>query len=181
MERTKLQMLIFAFAFTLIIAIFAQLKFSLTLIPITGQTLALGLAATILGARYATYSVGLYLLLGALGLPVFSGMSSGLDVILGPKGGYLISFLPTAFFIGYYLEKTTFTTLNAWIANSLAMLFILGFGMIWLKLVADIIWSRAFFGGFTPFILGGLIKAFLAGWLGIYLRKKLLHSTGING
>jgi len=175
MARTKLQTLslAYAFTFTLIIAFFAQLKFSLTLVPITGQTLALGLTATLLGARYATCSVGFYLLLGILGLPVFSGMSSGLEVISGPKGGYLLSFIPAAFFIGYYLEKTAFTTLNAWLANCLAMFFILSFGMVWLKLVADISWSRAFFGGFTPFILGGLIKAFLAGWLGIYLKRKL--------
>ena len=173
MGLTQFQMSVLTFISILAIAIFAQLKFSLTLVPITGQTLALGLAATVLGARYATYSAGFYLLLGALGLPFFSGMSSGLTVILGPKGGYLLSFIPAAFFIGFYLEKTAFTKRNAWLANILAMFFILGFGMIWLKFVAEISWSRAFFGGFAPFVIGGLIKALLAGWLGIHLRNLI--------
>lgn len=173
MERTSIQMLGLAFIFTLIIAILAQLSFSLTLVPITGQTLGLGLAATALGARYAGYSAAFYVLLGALGLPVFSNMSSGLDVVLGLKGGYVLSFIPAAFFIGWYLEKTAFTKKNAWIANTLAMFFILSFGMLWLKLFTGISWSRAFFGGFAPFVLGGLIKAFLAGWLGIYLQKLI--------
>lgn len=173
MERTKLQMLVLTLIFTLVIAIFAQLKFSLTIVPITGQTLALGLAATVLGARYASYAAGFYVLLGALGLPVFSGMSSGLDVVFGPKGGYVLSFIPAAFFIGFYLEKTAFTKRNAWLANILAMFFILSVGMVWLKTVADISWSRAFFGGFAPFVLGGLIKAVLAGWLGIHLRNLI--------
>lgn len=173
MGRTKIEILTLTLIFTLVIAIFAQLKFSLTLVPITGQTLALGLAATVLGCRHATYSVILYVFLGALGLPVFSGMSSGLEVVLGPKGGFIFAFIPAVFFIGLYLEKTAFTVKNAWIANILAMFFILTFGMVWLKIVADISWQRAFLGGFAPFVLGGLIKAILAGWLGIYLGKLI--------
>lgn len=171
MEHSQLKRLTLAFVFTFVIAVFAQLSFSLTLVPITGQTLGLGLAATLLGARYAGYSATFYLLLGALGLPVFSNMTSGLEVILGLKGGYLISFIPAAFFIGWYLEKTAFTLKNAWLANTLAMLFILSFGTLWLKLFTGISWSRALTGGFTPFILGGVIKAFLASWLGLQLKR----------
>ena len=83
-SRNKLKMMIVTALFAAIIGIMAQLTIPLPLVPITGQTLAVGLAATILGSRYGTISVLVYLAMGAVGMPVFSGMSSGLGVIFGP-------------------------------------------------------------------------------------------------
>lgn len=173
LKKSISQTIITSIFFALIIAAFAQLVIPLPLVPITGQTLAIGLAATILGSKKGMLTVILYIMLGAVGLPVFSQLNSGLDAIVGVTGGFLIGFIPAAFLIGLYLEKTTFNIRNAFIANTIGMFVILIIGTSWLKLSTELTWESAFLGGFAPFIIGGLIKAFLAAWLGIVVREKL--------
>lgn len=172
-SNLKLRMMIITALFAAIIGILAQVTIPLPLVPITGQTLAIGLAATILGAKYGTLSVVVYLGLGATGIPVFAQMSGGLGSLFGPTGGYLFGFIPTAFIIGYYLEKTSFTFANALIANVIGMFMALSVGTVWLKIFANLSWTGALMGGFIPFILVGLIKAALAAWIGISVRNRL--------
>ena len=83
---------IYAAFFAIIIAGLSQLTIPLGLIPLTGQTFAVGLAVTFLGMRTGTMSILIYLLLGLIGLPVFAGGASGIGVLFGPTGGYLIGF-----------------------------------------------------------------------------------------
>lgn len=170
----KLRMMIVTALFAAIISILAQIAIPMPLgVPITGQTLAIGLAATILGSRYGTLSVIVYLIIGAIGVPVFAQMQAGLGVIIGPTGGFLIGFIPTTFIMGIYLEKTGFTFKNALIANIIGMFITLFFGTIWLKIVAELSWLAAFTAGFTPFIIVGFIKAFIATFIGITVRERL--------
>lgn len=172
-SNVKLRMMIVTALFAAIIGILAQVTIPLPLVPITGQTLAIGLAATILGARYGTMSILVYLGIGAVGIPVFAQMSGGLGSLFGPTGGYLFGFIPTAFIIGYYLEKTRFTVFNAIVANVIGMFVALTFGTVWLKVFANLSWAAAMTGGFLPFIIVGLIKAALAAWIGISVRNRL--------
>lgn len=65
-------------------------------VPLTLATLAVYLAGGLLDAKTALTAVGVYLLLGAVGLPVFSGFAGGLQKLVGPTGGYLIGYLPCA-------------------------------------------------------------------------------------
>src|SRR5690625_1446817 len=162
MDNSKLQMIIVTALFSAIIGVLAQITIPLPFVPITGQTLGIGLAATILGSRYGTLSSVLYLVIGAVGIPVFSQMTAGFGVIFGPTGGFIVGFIPTAFIIGLYLEKTKLTMTNAFIANVIGMFITLIIGTAWLKVVANLTWTAAFLGGFAPFIVGGLIKAILA-------------------
>jgi biotin transport system substrate-specific component len=93
------------------IAVFAALIAALTLpgaiptgipgVPITLQTLGVMLAGAILGPRRGTFAVVVYVALGLIGLPIFSGGSAGLGVLVGPSGGYLIGFVLGAFLIGW--------------------------------------------------------------------------------
>jgi len=69
-------------------------------VPMTLQTLAVTMAGVILGAKRGAVSMLIYLLLGAVGLPVFSGFRGGLAMLVGPTGGFLISFPIMAFIIG---------------------------------------------------------------------------------
>ena len=69
-------------------------------VPFTMQTFAVFLAAGVLGSRRALAAVSLYVLLGAIGLPVFAGMQGGLGVLVGATGGYISGFLPAAFIAG---------------------------------------------------------------------------------
>lgn len=172
-SSSKLSMMIVAALFAAIIGILAQVVIPLPLVPITGQTLAIGLAATILGAKYGTLSVLIYLCLGAVGVPVYAEMGSGIGSLVGPTGGFLFGFIPAAFIIGWYLEKTKFTFKQALVANIIGMFVTLFIGTAWLKVIADLTWTAAFLGGFAPFIIGGFIKAALASWIGIAVRQRL--------
>ena len=173
-SRSKLQMMIVTALFAAIIGVMAQLTIPLPLVPITGQTLAIGLAATILGSRYGTISVLVYLAMGAVGIPVFSGMSAGLGVVFGPTGGFLVGFIPATFIMGYYMERTSFSFGQAMIANVIGMFITLFFGTVWLKFIAELSWTAAFMAGFVPFLIGGFIKAFLAAWAGLLIRGRLM-------
>ena len=172
-QQLKLRMMIVTALFAAIIGVMAQITIPLPLVPITGQTLAIGLAATILGSRYGTLAVILYLIIGSAGVPVFAEFSGGVSKLIGPTGGYLVGFLPAAFLIGWFMEKTAFNFKNAVIANSIGMLITLGFGTIWLKIATELSWLAAFAGGFTPFIIVGFIKAALASWIGVLIRNRL--------
>src|SRR5699024_11544168 len=127
---------------------------SLLLLPPASSTLfpytTLFRSATILGSRYCTLSVILYLIIGAIGVSVFAQFTGGLGILLGPTGCFLIGFIPTTLFMGYYLEKTSFTLKNALIANIIGMFITLIFGTIWLKFISELPWSVAIAGGFTP-------------------------------
>ncbi|MFS0646366.1 biotin transporter BioY [Siminovitchia sp. 179-K 8D1 HS] len=137
------------------------------------QTLKRSLAATILGARQGTISFLVYILLETVGIPVFSGFSAGSSVLVGPTGSFIFGFILTVLFIGWYLEKTSFKFTHGWlpIRSACSLHFI--FGTIWLKIAASLSWPEAFASGFAPFIVVPLLKAALASWIGVIVRKRL--------
>jgi biotin transport system substrate-specific component len=180
MNGEKLRMIIQCSIFAAITGIFAQIEIPLPLVPISGQTLAVGLTATIIGSRYGAFSMVGYAALGAVGVPVFAGFSGGAQVLVGPTGGYIFGFIAAAFITGIILEKTKFNLTMAMIANTVGMIVILIVGTIQLKFVAELSWTQAMAAGVYPFILVGLIKAFLASWIGITVRKRLVQARLIQ-
>ena len=160
-----------------IIAVLAQIIIPLPLIPITGQTLAIGLVVTILGLKHGTYAVLLYILLGAIGLPVFQSFTGGLGVLFGPTGGYIVGFIPTALVIGFYLKITRLTFTHALVANILGMLVTLSFGAVWLKYLAELSWTAALLSGIIPFLIVGVIKSILAAWVGVIVHQRLKQAN----
>ncbi|WP_085506564.1 biotin transporter BioY [Thalassobacillus devorans] len=176
-QSKKLRVIINCAIFAAITAIFAQIEIPLPVVPISGQTLAVGLTATILGSRQGAIAMIGYAALGAVGVPVFAGFKGGAQVLVGPTGGYIIGFVAAAFITGYILEQTKFNLTMAMIANTAGMIVTLLFGMVQLKLVLDLGWGEALAVGVYPFIVVGLIKAFLASWLGITVRKRLVQAS----
>ncbi|GED67723.1 hypothetical protein BRE01_14250 [Brevibacillus reuszeri] len=174
MRNERLRWLLLSAIFAAVTAVLSQLTIPLPLIPITAQTLAIGLTATILGSRYGTVALVIYVLLGAIGLPVFTEASGGIQVLFGKTGGYIFGFIAAAYITGLYLEKTSFTFVNAVIANIIGMIVTLVFGSIQLKFVLDVPWDKAFAFGATPFLMVGVIKAVLAALIGIKVRERLI-------
>jgi biotin transporter BioY len=107
MKVDMLKGMIFAALFAALTAAVAWFKIPLpfTPVPITLQTLAVLLSGVMLGSYYGALSMIIYLLLGAIGLPVFAGGGSGIGALLGPTGGYLFSYPIAAFVIGKMKEK----------------------------------------------------------------------------
>src|ERR1700722_4998083 len=90
---------------TLFLALLSQLSFDLwfTPVPITLQTLGVMLIGSLLGSKRGAICILVYLSEGACGLPVFAGGATGPAILLGPTGGYLLSFVASAFLIGFLL------------------------------------------------------------------------------
>lgn len=160
-----------------IIAALAQVSIPLPLIPITGQTLAVGLVVTILGMKFGTYAVILYVLLGAIGLPVFQGFSGGLGILVGPTGGYIVGFIACSLVMGLYFKLTGVTFKHAVIANLLGMFVTLLFGAVWLKVSNDLSWTAAWVGGVVPFLVVGVVKGLIAAWVGVIVRDRLMRAN----
>lgn len=121
-----------------------------TPVPITLQTFAVLLAGACLGARRGFLAVLLYLVVGAAGLPVFSGGASGFPVLVGPSAGYLLGFPFAAALTGFLVERlprrrvaTSIPLITlAGLAGSFA--FIHTLGITGLVLLADLTWGQAF-------------------------------------
>ena len=133
-------------------------------VPITGQTLAVVLTAAALGPLRGLSGQLLYVLLGAVGLPFYADADSGLHVVFGATGGYLVGFLPAAYLIGLAARQGQDRRITrALPLFALGQLVIFAIGVPWLAVAAHLSAAQAISAGFTPFIVGGLVKAAIAG------------------
>ena len=114
-------------------------------VPLSISTFVIYLAAVLLGAKQSALCVLVYLLLGMVGLPVFSGFSGGIGVLLGPTGGYLMGYIPCALIVGWLVETQCFGKLfgsgKRFAKNALAMtigtLVCYVFGTMWFLVIMN--------------------------------------------
>ena len=141
------------------IALLSQAQIPLQPVPITGQTLAVFLVALALGWRLGGAAVGLYLLEGAIGLPVFAGFAGGMATFAGPTGGFLIGFLVAALAVGWLAERGwTRNVLLTAAAMLIGTVLIYALGLGWLQQFTG---AKTLELGLYPFIPGDLTKAAL--------------------
>lgn len=144
-------------------ALAAQIAVPLWPVPITGQTLAVLLVGSSLGMVRGALSMVLYALLGIIGLPVFSDASSGLGVVAGPTGGYIIGFILSAALVGWIAQRSwdrRFVGAALAFAAGTVITFITG--LIWLSASLSLDLEATLAAGLYPFIIGGIVKALIA-------------------
>lgn len=164
--------------FTAITAVSAQIAIPLPFspVPFTLQVLAVCLAGGILGSKLGALSQIVYLLLGAVGAPVFAKMSGGAGILVGATGGYLLSYPIAAFVIGFIMEKKRdFKT--AIMAMLLALVLIYGMGLVQLKYVTGLSWNAAYMAGVAQFIIPDIIKMVMAAVLSLSVSNALQKSN----
>ncbi len=149
---------------TAVLAISAKIKVDLVYVNVTMQTFALFAISALYGSRLAVATVALYLLEGALGMPVFTGTPEkgiGLAYMVGPTGGYLLSYLAAAWIVGRAADKglarNPFALGGAML---LAEAIILLMGAGWMAYLFGL--EKAIVFGFGAFIVGDLVKLALA-------------------
>lgn len=177
MQNTKLYSLTLIAIGAALIAVLSPLAIPIGLVPVTLQTLAIGLVATVLKTRETFLSILLYLILGFIGIPVFSGGASGLAVLFGPTGGFLVAFLLVGPLISFFLHKVNYRPTAALAINSIGHILMLIIGTLWLKAVTHVEWSMALQLGFTPFLLIEIVKAVLVTLFGLALIRTLAHTN----
>lgn len=173
-DRSRVRDVVAVVGFALFTALAAQITIPLgfTPVPITGQTFAVLLAGGVLGANRGVLSMGLYVTLGAIGLPFYAEGSGGWTAATGATMGYLVGFVVAAFVVGKMAEhgqdRKLSTSLPAFLAGSLI---IYAFGATWLAidlglpLTAEAGAPSAISLGVAPFLVGDVLKALLAGAL----------------
>ncbi len=144
-------------------AVLAQVAIPLWPVPITGQTLAVLVVGASLGAARGAASLALYAVLGVAGLPIFSDGASGLGVLMGTTGGYILGFIAAAALTGWLAERRWDRRfLGAAVAMTVGTLVTFAFGMTWLAVATGGSLEQILAWGLVPFIPGGIVKALLA-------------------
>ena len=152
---------------------FVRIPLPFSPVPITLQTLFVLLSGALLGSKLGFITQASYILLGIIGLPIFTGAGSGLSYFLGPTAGYLIGFVLVSFWLGRIIKKTSGNFLLSLAIFCLASLVILCFGVIWLKLIFGYGFSKLLLIGFIPFVPGDMLKALIATVLYLKLKSRI--------
>ncbi|MEM7444662.1 MAG: biotin transporter BioY [Pseudomonadota bacterium] len=147
---------------SLLMTVGAKIEVPFFPVPMTMQTFALVLLIGCYGGRLAAASVGLYLVQGLAGMPVFAApVAAGLVYFQGPTGGYLIGFLVAAAVGGWLVDRSKgagVIRMAAILTLSIAIVFVCG--LAWLSTLVG--FSNAIQFGFVPFVLGDIVKIALA-------------------
>lgn len=165
----------YASMFGALTALGAYLMIPLPPVPVTMQTLFVILAGALLGGYLGALSQVVYILLGVIGLPVFSGGKAGFGVLIGPTGGYLIGFVVGALVIGKLTSLKRDPGL-LWLMGSMlagvAIIYTLGIAQ--LMLVAKLDFIKAISVGLLPPLPGDIIKIVVAAFICRKIRARIL-------
>ena len=169
MKATRFKTWIAMLVYGVLMAVAGRLELDVvgSPVPISAQTLMLLYGACLLTPKHVFISISGYLLVGALGLPVFADGTGGYRVLMGPTGGYLLAMLPAAVIYAWWFPKLKFRGLL--LLAILVHLFILGCGGA--RLLAFIPSDRVWSGGIGPFLPGGAIKSVVAALFGILIKR----------
>jgi biotin transport system substrate-specific component len=166
------------------VGIFAQVAVPLSPVPITGQTLAVLLVASALGATRGALAMIVYALAGAFGVPWFSDGSSGAEVLLGPTGGYIVGFIMAAALTGWLAERKWdrrfAPALLAFVLGTAAPFAI---GLPWLALSLGLGIPETLAAGLYPFVVPGIVKSLVAAAVTPFLWRAVNRRppTGTEG
>lgn len=160
---------------TAVTCIFAPLSVPIPVspVPVSLTNLVLLIGVYILGWKDATISLLVYLLLGAAGLPVFSGFAGGFAKLAGPTGGYLIGFIFMTVLAGFFVEHFSDKRYLVIIGMILATAVMYLFGTAWLAFQMELPFSSALSIGVIPYLPGDAGKIILAVIFGPILRARI--------
>jgi biotin transport system substrate-specific component len=175
---------------TILIGIFAALtmvmsqisiKIPFSPVPVTLQICSICLAAVILGKKCGVLSQIVYILLGLCGFPVFSNFNSGLNALLGPTGGYIISFPFVALTISIIIEtiekQKSITRLSIIFAMLVGLFVCYLFGTAWLALSFRMSLTKTLIMGVGWYFPLDIIKVVLSSFFGYEVKTALLKAN----
>jgi len=173
-KRRSLRGMAYASLFGALTAVGAYILIPVPPVPITLQTLFVDLSGALLGGPLAAMSQVVYILLGVIGLPVFAGGKSGIGVLFGPTGGYLIGFVAGAYVTGRLASlqpKPGLLWLVVSMAAGIAVVYLLG--LFQLMAVAKLSLTKAVAVGLLPPLPGDLVKIAVAALICRKVRGRL--------
>ena len=156
-----------------IICIFAPFSVPAGAIPISLSTFAIYLISCSVPPKYSVPAVAVYILIGAVGIPVFSSFTGGLQCITGYTGGYIIGYIPCAFIIGFMTNKFCNNKFIYPLSMSIGTAVCYISGTLWYMYRAETGFSQAVAICILPFLLGDILKISAASFIGVTLNQRL--------
>ena len=169
--RSKTYDLVYIAVFAVVMAVCSWISIPAQ-VPFTLQTFGVFMAVGVLGGKRGTMAVLVYVLLGAVGVPVFAGFSGGIGALLGNSGGYIIGFIVMAVIAGLVIDncrKPWIQLIGMIIGTIVCYLF----GTIWFCLVANYTFKAALAVCVIPFIPADLVKMIIAMIIGPLIKKRI--------
>ena len=145
-------------------------------VPISLANFVICLTAWLLGPKFGTLSVAVYLLIGLVGVPVFSGYGAGIAKLAGPTGGYLVGYLLLAFIGGLFIEKSKGQPVVSGIGLVLGDAACYVLGTIWFMILTGADLVSALGWCVLPYLTGDAVKIVLAAVLTMQLDKRVKRS-----
>ncbi len=159
-----------------VMAVVSPFSVSVGPIPLSFCTLVIYLDAYLLGWKRGTLAVLVYILLGAVGMPVFSGFGAGLGKVAGPTGGYIVGYLPLALLAGAVVEKVPKNRVLQVAGMVLATAVLYALGTAWFCVQSGSALGRAMALCVLPFLPGDALKIAAAAAVGPVLRQRLVQA-----
>jgi biotin transport system substrate-specific component len=159
MPVDKLRQTVLASLMAALTAVGAYIYVPVGPVPIVLTTLFVLLSGLLLGSRWGLTSMAVYLLVGAIGMPVFAGGRGGFPHFFGPTGGYLFGYALSAWVTGLVSERSRgllVIEIAAVVAGAVSIYLV---GVPWLKGVTQMSWTKAVMVGMVPFLIGDTLKA----------------------
>lgn len=177
MQTSKIKTMTIISLMTAILCILGPITLPVPIspVPISLITVAIYISVYVLGGKRGTISCLLYLLIGFIGLPVFSGFTGGVGRLLGPTGGYMTGYVFMAVICGFFIDRWAAKRVLHIIGMVLGTIVCYLFGTIWLSMQMGISFYAAVGMGVLPFILGDMVKIVIAVTVGPAIRKRLIH------
>ncbi|MDE7252612.1 MAG: biotin transporter BioY [Acetatifactor sp.] len=163
---------------TAVICVIAPFSLNIPIspVPISLGTMAIYFVITVLGMWRGTISVLLYILLGLVGLPVFTNFSGGAGKVLGPTGGYIVGYVFLALIFGFFTEHWKGKIVMNVIGGVLGTTVMYFFGTLWLAYLNHMSFMAALWAGVIPYIPGDIVKLAVSMGIGTQLRKRLVKA-----
>lgn len=158
---------------TAVTCVLAPLSIPIGPVPISLTNLVIYFSLFILGTKKGTISYLIYLLIGLVGIPVFSSFTSGPGKLFGPTGGYLIGFIPLALIAGFFIDHFRNKKALCFLGMILGTAVCYALGTAWLAVQAHMGFQSALMAGVIPFLPGDFIKMILALLIAPQIRKQL--------
>lgn len=156
--------------FAALIAVCAWISIPMT-VSFTLQTCAVCLTAGLLGWKRGTLTIIIYIMLGMVGLPVFTGFKSGIAAVTGPTGGYIVGFIFTALIVGFAADKLGKKLWVNVISMAVGILVCYLFGTVWFMIAYKVTFMSALTTCVIPFLIPDACKIAIAAILVNKLKK----------
>ena len=173
----KTRDMIFTAVFAAVLCAVSPFVIPIGPIPLSLASFAVYLAAAVLNWKYGTLSVVIYVALGLVGLPVFSGFTGGLPKLIGPTGGFIVGYILAALVIGLILARSHHKKWLYPAAMAIGTVVLYVCGLSWYVYVTGSTLTAAFVACVVPFLPGDAVKIILASVIAPRLNTVIAKQT----